>query len=476
MPDDARDHGHDHHAQATPRRAAQTLRQDRFEPPEWSCRVVIGGRELAVCNYSAFGLAVLSSGPVETDDASAAPLLLRDIEVARVRLRRVRVEARADGRCKTAFAIVGAPLDLNRIDAIGRAHDAIDEQQRSVARTAGVPAPFKLEVYQLRDALERLEQLVGRLGAAAPPGNAEELRQFEASVAEVLAVHLDGLFSSAYDELGAVVSSFGGDDARKCHDFFREQLRHLLYQSPIFDRTYTKPLGYAGDYEMLNLIYRNENLGKTLFARCLSRYCLDHANGRAVRNRPVYLAARMRQLLAARPGERLRILSVSSGPARELQLLVDDDAFDVDRVELELFDQDATALRHAQGELRRIAHARGRDLRVRLVQKAMSNLVKGALDGRYDFIYSAGLFDYFSDPLARRAATRLYRLLDAGGELVIGNFKAVPQNRAFMELALDWELIYRTEEDLRALYAGIAPRVDIDAEAEQINLFVTLRR
>ena len=110
---------------------------------------------------------------------------------------------------------------------------------------------------------------------------------------------------------------------------------------------------------------------------------------------------------------------------------------------------------------------------LRFVHKAMANVSKGGLDGRYD---SAGLFDYFSDALAPRAALRLHRLLDEGGELVVGNFCTVPQYRAFMELALDWELIYRSADELRALYDGIAAAVDVDAEPEQINLFVTLRR
>ena len=69
----------------------QQIRQDRFEPAEWTCRVVLGGHDFAVSNYSSFGLAVLGA-PVDELEAADVPFYLRDVEVARLRLLRVRVE------------------------------------------------------------------------------------------------------------------------------------------------------------------------------------------------------------------------------------------------------------------------------------------------------------------------------------------------------------------------------------------------
>ena len=45
-----------------------------------------------------------------------------------------------------------------------------------------------------------------------------------------------------------------------------------------------------------------------------------------------------------------------------------------------------------------------------------------------------------------------------------------------MELALDWNLIYRTDGDLRALYAGLGAKITIEAEPERINLFAVLEK
>ncbi|MCA1662943.1 MAG: methyltransferase domain-containing protein [Myxococcales bacterium] len=456
---------------------AHQIRQDRFEPAEWTCRAIFGGHDLGVCNYSAFGLAVLGAAPVEHDEPIDASVWLREIEVARVRLRRVRVEPLADGRYKTAFAIVGEPLSLARLDAVGRAQTAVDEHHRSLEEAAAVPARFRADVYEMRDALEALEARINALADNGGGRSLGETRELEVAVAEVVAAHLDGLIRAACERLVDVTAALDAKDMQRCYDFFRRQLAHLLYQSPLFERSYHKPLGYAGDFEMMALIYRNEELGGTLFAKCLSRYYMNHPNARAVRNRAVYLHRRLERTICARAGGKLRILSVAAGPAREIQMLLEDESLDLSNVEVDLLDQDVTALQSAQQSLQRaVARRQSAAPTLRFVHKAMANVVKGGLDGRYDVIYSAGLFDYFSDALARRAALRLHRLLEDGGELIVGNFCAVPENRAFMELALDWELIYRSADELRALYAGVTPAIEVDAEPEQINLFVTLRR
>lgn len=359
---------------------------------------------------------------------------------------------------------------------MGRAKALVEEHRRAVARTAAVPARFRGLVYDIRDRLQALESRIDALGGAASAASDADERELELAVAEVVGAHLDQMFTGVYDHLVEAASSFTSEELQRCRDFFREQLSPLLYQAPLFERSNRKPLGYAGDYEMMNLIYRSEALGKSLFAKCLSRYCINHPNCRAVRNRAVYLHGRITGFVAGRAGRRTRILSVASGPAREIQMLLQDERLDLGDVEIHLLDQDASALRAAQQQLRQLSARRAVAPSIQFVHKAMANVIKGGVDGPYDFVYSAGLFDYFSDALARRAATRLHRLLDAGGELVIGNFRSVDQHRAFMELALDWQLIYRSEDELRALYDGIATTVDVEAEPEQINLFVTLRR
>ncbi len=65
------------------------------------------------------------------------------------------------------------------------------------------------------------------------------------------------------------------------HQFYlRRQLHPLLLCAPFVYRTYQKPLGYAGDYEMVNMILRSPYEGSSLFAKLLNSYFLGSASGR----------------------------------------------------------------------------------------------------------------------------------------------------------------------------------------------------
>ena len=56
--------------------------------------------------------------------------------------------------------------------------------------------------------------------------------------------------------------------------FGQRQLHPHLLCAPFIHRTYTKPLGYAGDYEMMNMIVRNGLEGNSLYAKLTNAYLL----------------------------------------------------------------------------------------------------------------------------------------------------------------------------------------------------------
>jgi hypothetical protein len=77
---------------------------------------------------------------------------------------------------------------------------------------------------------------------------------------------------------------------------------------------------------------------------------------------------------------------------------------------------------------------------------------QGAQDlGRFELIYSAGLYDYLPDALARRLTARLVQMLAPGGRLLIANFVPGGSGRGYMELFMDWTLVLRTPAQMQAL-------------------------
>jgi hypothetical protein len=106
----------------------------------------------------------------------------------------------------------------------------------------------------------------------------------------------------------------------------------------------------------------------------------------------------------------------------------------------------------------------------------------------YDLVYTAGLYDYimtFPDQPEKGtiALTKnLFALVKPGGALVIGNFN--PNNprdlRFGMEYINDWQLIYRTKEEMFQFAQTIPEQeiasMKIEQEPLGINYFLVIRK
>src|SRR6185295_17307188 len=110
-------------------------------------------------------------------------------------------------------------------------------------------------------------------------------------------------------------------------NFSKRQLHPLVMCSPFASRTFHKPLGYAGDYEMVNMIVRDPYEGASLFAKVVNLWFLSQWPAKAHRNRIVYLKERLAEesLRAMRRGKPLRVLNLGCGPAREIQEFLEHD-------------------------------------------------------------------------------------------------------------------------------------------------------
>jgi extracellular factor (EF) 3-hydroxypalmitic acid methyl ester biosynthesis protein len=92
-------------------------------------------------------------------------------------------------------------------------------------------------------------------------------------------------------------------------------------------RTFRKPLGYAGDYEMVNMITRTANEGATLFAKELSAWILSQAPTVGHRNRIQILTERLVEKttrVVARGSSKARVFNLGCGTAQEIQRFLAD--------------------------------------------------------------------------------------------------------------------------------------------------------
>ena len=332
-------------------------------------------------------------------------------------------------------------------------------------------------MFRLKAGLQKLEQKINSLHTDQNFLSRNQIKDFEDTVIEVTGKAVFDLWKNTHDVLKKSLEGKDENCVRDSFQFFREHLKELLYQSPFANRTFEKPRGYAGDYEMMNLIYNNHDMGNTLFARCIERSFLMCPEPQAVRNRASYLLERILNRVRESSGP-IKILSVASGPAVEVQRLVSElGQEDLSRIELHLLDQDEASLKYAQRKIHQVTSSLAVDFVPTLIQSSIKEIISAGLpDQDYDIIYSAGLFDYFTDPVAHVAGKALLDGLKESGSLIIGNFNISTPNQFTMSLVFDWNLKYRSNDDLDRIFNYTESSLKIESEPENVNLFCVLKR
>ncbi|MBL8993236.1 MAG: class I SAM-dependent methyltransferase [Spirochaetia bacterium] len=268
-------------------------------------------------------------------------------------------------------------------------------------------------------------------------------------------------FHTGIRELIRETGSFTREEKEIHGYFFRKQVWHYILCSRLLTRTNLKPRGYVGDHEMLRMIYENRPEGADLFSQLMHLYPLTTAAAEAVRRRrvaiPGLLAEHRRRTKGAGPTD---VLSVACGPALEVAGFFEDPA-DAGKIRITLLDQDEEALTAAKKNITQSENNLGRNLSVRYIQKSVRTLLReedaSPEQGRFDFIYSMGLFDYLTPPVAKAVFAKLFRMLKPGGRLVVGNFHKANPDRVFMEYWCDWVLYYRSEEEFLEIASEVNP-------------------
>lgn len=343
---------------------------------------------------------------------------------------------------------------------------------------------FKSLIAEARLALEDAQVKFGELEASLPWHVAhgdQESPARDALIERVRSEFANDVVQLS-NEIDAAYRLAERSERPSLREFSIRFLHDLLMQSPWMHRARHKPLGYPGDYEMMNGLYGNHFAGPTLFAKAVNLAFVSTPAAVAVRARKDMLKGQLSKLIDEYRGPGpIRILSIAAGPAQEVYELLSERRELAHEVEIVLYDQDKRALSFSYGRLQRLVSSRWKD-QVRLVhlQDSIKHLLRGAEvfrgHGAFHAVYSCGLFDYLQKPTAVSLCRSLYSLLAPGGTLLIGNMVPSSPSRWFMELHLDWFLVYREREEMIEFARQGQPnaRIGIVEEATGINPFVAL--
>lgn len=274
-------------------------------------------------------------------------------------------------------------------------------------------------------------------------------------------------FRRVTEALSALTETFDERQVELGEMFAQGILMQEFRHCEMMRRAYDKPQGYAGDYRMMELGQADALEGETLYHRFLHLLSQQFSLGQTIQARAHNAQEAVAEVIALnRP---VRILCLASGPGVELRRLIRETPEFKHKVEFLLVDQDEDSLRSCLDQLNRACgerednppvefHCLHFSLRQMIAPKegAEQELVKTVLNG-VDLVYSMGLFDYLPQAPARRTASSLYKLLNPGGRLFIGNLMRVPDSTWIMEYGVAWHLVYRTKEEMMDLGAEISP-------------------
>ncbi len=305
----------------------------------------------------------------------------------------------------------------------------------------------------------------------------------ERKIIEAIAPRVIESFNGRHERFEEIIYGLPPELRAAHQDFTRQHWQKLFLTTPFGHRTYHKPLGYAGDYEMMNMIHRNQPEGNSLYEKLMHLLLVSQWPAASVRNRIAHLREHILNETArvSRTGKTARILNIGCGPAKEVQDFLRDTHLS-NRAEFTLVDFNAETLRHAEGKIAEAKEKFARRTTIHPRQLSVYELLKNSRRNdlgaeKFDFIYCAGLFDYLALDTARSLVNLWYDSLAPGGLLLIANMNDTKPFRNFIEFILDWQLIYRGSNEV----ASFAPERCRDAarviqEPTSVNLFLHIRK
>ncbi len=345
---------------------------------------------------------------------------------------------------------------------------------------------FKVVVADLQNLLTELQRWLEQveLGIRSTPSGSKQ--DLEREVIETLRVPILPTLNSLFEQFEEIAKGLPEDDHPIHRSYIKRQIHPLVLCSPFAYRTYQKPLGYAGDYEMVNMMFRDPLEGSSLFAKTLNLWFLSQPPAAAHRNRINYLVKILRKVCerAAHEGRTARIFNLGCGPAVEIQRFLTDHEVS-NYAEFTLLDFNDETLEYAQGVLEELKNQHRRQIRIKCQKRSVHQLLKAGMRPteemireHYDFVYCAGLFDYFSDRVCKHLMTIFYGLVAPGGLLLATNANPSNPGRQAMEHILEWHLIYRNADQLAALNPAAVQEnyTKTIADNTGVNVFIEVKK
>ncbi|MGJ8725140.1 MAG: methyltransferase domain-containing protein [Roseibacillus sp.] len=360
----------------------------------------------------------------------------------------------------------------------------LEEHTVRWAKSHEIGPKFRLAVADLETYLTGLENWCDQVECGAL-SDEEDAKMKEEKILNELGPIVSREITSHFAEYERVVKMLDEEGRQAHRSHLMKAVHRFILQSPFSYRCFTKPLGYAGDYGMVNLMLGNPYQGATLFAKLLNYSFLDTGPVVAHQNRIDYLVSTLRKVASERAakGLRTRVLNLGCGPAEEIQRFIEADPV-AENCDFELLDFNPETLRYTEGQMKAAQQRSGRSVNIQFIEESIQGFLRQATRGEsypkegYDFVYCAGLFDYLQQRFCAKLTKVMFGLVKEGGLTAVTNVSRDNSIPAVMSDFLDWTLIERSQEEMLDLVptGNLTLLKELKSDSTRINLFLELRK
>jgi hypothetical protein len=257
----------------------------------------------------------------------------------------------------------------------------------------------------------------------------------------------------------------------------------VLSVCPIAHRAYTKPLGYAGDYQVMRYYYNDALEGDSVFAQVFHKFGVEHPLSAGVRTRKGFVVRLMeeehdRYLARGEAEPVFRVASLGCGPAREVSDFIAQRKGWPGQVAWTLIDQEDEALSIAYNDSHCQLMATGADGALQCLHLSFVQIIRDPsllpIERGQHFIFATGLFDYLGEAVAQVLIRTLFDQLAVGGLIALGNAMGPNDHFWSPEFILDWTMLYRTREEMLRLGRLLPETAEVNVEIEPGNAYYFL--
>jgi extracellular factor (EF) 3-hydroxypalmitic acid methyl ester biosynthesis protein len=354
----------------------------------------------------------------------------------------------------------------------------------AVQQNRRVAPEFKIAVGDMQSALIELRRWLEQveLGIRAQPDGSRA--EVERRIVQELHAPVIPLLTELFERFNEVCAGMP-DESRAVHSYYaKRQLHPLVLCAPFMYRTFEKPLGFAGDYEMVNMMTRDPYEGGSIFAKLLNAFFLTTPPVVAHRNRLDYIGRVLTEETsrAVRNRRTARVFDLGCGPAIEIQRFIADSELS-QHAEFTLLDFNDETVTYTDLKLKDAKARHQRNTNVQLIKKSVVQFLKESSRpvsklGSFDVIYCAGLFDYLPKLVCEKLMTVFYDLVMPGGLVLATNVDSSNPSRNWMEYVVDWHLEYRSGKEMAALCPprATADECRVESDDSGVNVFLKVRK